>query len=151
MERGIREEDVTKKLLKWLIDTGWEIISFDFPQSGTGYQLHPNNSTSKTEGVIIPDIVAYKNNIVLDFENKDRFVLRDVEKISSLRQTDNYSQDWDRLLKDKPFNHIYYGIGLPYTSHNEKRVNGILNMVDFVVFITENDKFKVIDNVGDLF
>ena len=93
MARGIKEEEVTKRILKWLVETGWEIICFDFPQSGTGRQLHPNIRTNQTDGVIIPDIVAIKNGTVLDFENKDRFVLEDFEKILMLRTSNNYSDD----------------------------------------------------------
>lgn len=38
------EEQVTKALLQHLTDNGWHIVSFDFPQSGTGKVLHPNNA-----------------------------------------------------------------------------------------------------------
>ena len=37
------EEQVTKALLQHLTDNGWHIVCFDFPQSGTGRVLHPNN------------------------------------------------------------------------------------------------------------
>ena len=65
------EEQVTKSLLKWLSDHQWEIICFDFPQSGTGRFLHPNGDTNKNKDTINPDIVAVKDNICLFFENKD--------------------------------------------------------------------------------
>lgn len=42
----MNEEKVTKCLLKWLIDNGWEIVCYDFPQSGTGRLLHPNKGRS---------------------------------------------------------------------------------------------------------
>lgn len=38
------EEQVTKALLQYLTDNGWHIVCFDFPQSGTGKVLHPNNA-----------------------------------------------------------------------------------------------------------
>ena len=38
----MKEEQVTKAVLKWLIANKWEIVCFDFPQSGTGRILHPN-------------------------------------------------------------------------------------------------------------
>ena len=37
------EESVTKSILKWLMQNNWIIVCFDFPQSGTGHFLHPNN------------------------------------------------------------------------------------------------------------
>ena len=43
----MREEHVTKATLKWLLANGWEIVCFDFPQSGTGRFLHPNNAESE--------------------------------------------------------------------------------------------------------
>ena len=60
------EEQVTKALLQYLTDNGWHIVCFDFPQSGTGRVLHPNNADGeKNKDSIIPDIVAIKNNISL--------------------------------------------------------------------------------------
>ena len=60
MAKCIREEEATKFLLKWLITKGWEIVASDYPQSGTGKALHPNDTDDKTLGIIIPDIIAIK-------------------------------------------------------------------------------------------
>lgn len=94
------EERVTKHILKWLIDDGWEIVCYDFPQSGTGRFLHPNGSVSKNEDAINPDIVAVRNNICVFFENKDRFYYPDYEKVNRLIETDDYSDAINILLKD---------------------------------------------------
>ncbi len=53
----MKEEYVTKAILNWLETNNWKIICFDFPQSGTGYILHPNEEyrTTKNYGAIIPD------------------------------------------------------------------------------------------------
>ena len=67
------EEEITKSILKWLIENNWEIICFDFPKSGTGIFLHPNGSSNKNKDSINIDIIAIKNGISLFFENKDRF------------------------------------------------------------------------------
>ncbi|MBR4133999.1 MAG: hypothetical protein IKU04_05700 [Bacteroidales bacterium] len=147
----MKEEDVTKKILQWLVTAGWDIICFDFPQSGTGRPLHPNNRTSKTEGVIIPDIVALKNGIVLDFENKDRFVLSDFEKLLALKTTNNYSDDWESLLKGKTYEHIFYGAGIPYTRNNFKKAEKVAYMADFIVYLKVDGSFLVTDNIGGLF
>ena len=53
----MREEKVTISILKWLKKNDWKIISYDFPQSGTGLLIHPNSTigrTSKNKGGIIP-------------------------------------------------------------------------------------------------
>ena len=86
MERRITEEQMTKAIIDWLEINSWEIICFDFPQSGTGVSLHLNNELriTKNKGAFIPDIVAIKNENVIFFENKDRFVINDFIKIQNL-------------------------------------------------------------------
>jgi len=135
---NMKEEDVTKTLLKILSNSGWQIICYDFPQSGTGRVLHPNDTSSKTLGAIIPDIVAYKDGIVLDFENKDHFVFSDFEKIESLRSTNDYSESWNRLLTGLDISKIHYGIGLPMSEQNYQKAEENLNKVDFIVYLNED-------------
>lgn len=152
MERRIREEDVTKAILKWLLDNGWDIITFDFPQSGTGKVLHPSNNTSKTEGAIIPDIVAFKKGIVVDFENKDRFVFSDFEKINFLKNTNIYDRSLSLLLKGHEYKKIYYGIGIPYSKHNISKAEEKKELVDFIVYVDKvGDKITITDNIGGIF
>lgn len=153
MERSIKikEEQVTKSMMKWLHSHGWEIVCYDFPQSGTGRVLHPSNTSSKTEGAIIPDIVAIKNGIVLDFENKDRFVFSDFEKVAQLKATNLYDESFATLLKDYSYNKIYYGIGMPYTANNYQKAEESSNMVDFIVYLKYDGTFQTTDNIGGLF
>lgn len=40
----ISEEKVTINIIKWLKENDWEIICYDFPQSGTGIMLHPQST-----------------------------------------------------------------------------------------------------------
>lgn len=151
MAGRIREEHVTKALLQWLIDSNWKIICFDFPQSGTGKVLHPDNTNSKTEGAIIPDIVAIKGSIVVDFENKDRFVLEDFDKVAFLRHTSVYDRDYAKLLEGYSFNHIYYGIGMPFSAANYKKSMSEIDKVDFIFFLKEDGSFEIIDKPGSIF
>lgn len=140
MERGLnmKEEDVTKAILKKLMSAGWEIICYDFPQSGTGRVLHPNDRDSKTLGAIIPDIVAIKDGIVLDFENKDRFVLSDFEKIDNLRHSTDYSESWNHLLSGCQYSQMYYGIGMPMSDANYSKGEEYRDKVDFIVYLNED-------------
>lgn len=131
----MKEEDVTKGILKALMANGWKIICYDFPQSGTGRVLHPNDRESKTFGAIIPDIVAIKDGIVVDFENKDRFVFSDFEKIDALRKTSEYSDSWEHLLKGNTYSKIYYGIGMPMTDSNYAKAEENKSLVDFIVYL----------------
>ena len=144
MEGGLimKEEDVTKAIIKNLMAKGWQIICYDFPQSGTGRVLHPNDRSSKTLGSIIPDIVAIKDGVVLDFENKDRFVYSDFEKIDALRKSDEYSESWQRLLAGFTYSKIFYGVGMPMTEANYSKAENYLLMVDFVIYLNEDGSFK---------
>lgn len=140
------EEAVTKAILNWLIQSGWEIICFDFPQSGTGHFLHPNNSESeKNKGAINPDIVVVKGNICVFFENKDRFYYLDYKKQNSLINGDDYSIAIGNLLSDYPVSEIYYGIGLPTIKHSNKSSEAA-HLVDFIIGVEDNKDISVLFN-----
>lgn len=138
----MKEEEVTKGILKALMADGWKIICYDFPQSGTGRVLHPNNRENKTFGAIIPDIVAIKGDIVVDFENKDRFVFSDFEKIDALRKTTEYSESLERLLMGNQYSKIYYGIGMPMTEANFTKAEENNSLVDFIVYLNPDGTLK---------
>lgn len=134
MERRIREENITKAIISWLERNGWSIICFDFPQSGTGKVLHSNNRVGlKNKDSIIPDIVAIKSDVVVFFENKDRFYLADFQKLENIKNENNYSDSLDQLLISHKYTSIYFGIGLPITSKNKERIDESKAMVDFII------------------
>lgn len=129
------EEQLTKHILKWLIASKWEIISFDFPQSGTGIMLHSNTeSNHKNKKGIIPDIITVKDNICLFFENKDRFYYQDFEKQNELITGDEYKDSINRILKNYYINNIYYGIGLPSKIKEDNLIEN-KDLVDFIVTV----------------
>lgn len=137
----MREEQVTKAILKWLTENDWQIVCFDFPQSGTGILLHPNSAQSeKNKDGFIPDVVAVKDSISLFFENKDRFYYPDYQKINNLIVSDEYSIAINELLRPYFVNEIYYGIGLPTNKHS-KRSEDARYLVDFIVGV--NGTFSV--------
>ena len=146
MAGRITEERLTKTILDWLETNGWENICFDFPQSGTGILLHPNiqERGNKNKGGFIPDIVAYKNNIVLFFENKDRFVLEDYEKTNFLRTTTIYSDSITKLLANFKVHKIYYGIGIPISKNNKKRDSENWALTDFTIMVTPQLEVEVV-------
>lgn len=137
------EERVTRVLLHWLISKNWKIICFDFPQSGTGRYLHPNNTTEKNKASINPDIVAVKENKCLFFENKSYFYYPDFEKIASLIKFNDYSQAINELIKGYSIDHIYYGIGYPVDVHKNK-ASECKEMVDFIVGVSEDFDIKIL-------
>ena len=153
MERRITEEQVTKALLNWLESNGWQIITFDFPQSGTGYSLHPNVElrTTKNKGSFIPDIVAIKNETVVFFENKDRFVLSDFLKVEELKSTQGYKKSTEKLLKNFSYLKIFYGVGLAHSVKTEQKTNENLEKVDFVIFLHQDNSVSVTFDTNEIF
>jgi hypothetical protein len=135
----MREEKVTINILNWLENSSWTIICFDFPQSGTGILLHPNkfeNFPSKNKGGIIPDIIAVKDNIALFFENKDRFVLSDFNKINEIKNNRLFENSIEKLIEPIIISKIYYGIGIPTI---EKEIKKSLENCDKIDFLISTD------------
>ena len=151
MARRMSEEFVTKSLIRWLMSSGWIIVCYDYPQSGIGKHLHPINTVSKTEGIIIPDIVAIKGTLVVHFENKNRFFLEDFNKVSYLKNTSDYDEAYSELLDGYKFTSIYYGVGMPYSPKNYSRSLSVAEKVDFMVFLKEDNSVQIVDNTGCLF
>ena len=153
MERRITEEQVTKAILNWLESNNWQIITFDFPQSGTGYSLHPNEDlrTTKNKGAFIPDIVAFKNDTVIFFENKDRFVLSDFLKVEELKTTQDFTKSIEKLLKVFAYSKIFYGVGLAHTDKTELKTNENLDKIDFAIFLYQDNSIKVTFDTNDIF
>lgn len=141
----MKEEQVTKHILKSLIDGGWEIVCFDFPQSGTGKVLHPNERSSKTDKVLIPDIVAVKGCVAVFFENKDRYYYLDYVKQNSLITGSSYSDDITALLSEFAIESIYYGIGLPVDKHKKGSVKSA-HLVDFIACVSESGRVEIVYN-----
>lgn len=141
----MREEHVTKALLKWLIDNSWEIICFDFPQSGTGRLLHPNGACEKNKGAINPDIVAVRDNVCLFFENKDHFYLPDYEKVHDLIVDNQYTDAIAVLLSGYKVVDFYYGIGLPTNKHKSKSKESA-ELVDFILGVSEDNSIATLYN-----
>ena len=138
------EEQVTKAILKWLLADGWEIVCFDFPQSGTGRLLHPNNSAGeKNKDAINPDVVAVKGTTCVFFENKDRFYFPDYQKVNLLITENNYTLAISQLLSPYSIENIYYGIGLPSLKH-KKASQESSELVDFIVGVEENRNIQIL-------
>lgn len=143
MARRLTEEQVAKSIIRWLVRNGWTIIAFDFPQSGTGRCLHPNDTNSKTEGIWIPDIVAHKGNNLIFFENKDRFVYNDFEKVARLKNTTCYSMAIKEITQGYEYNNILYGIGFPKSPSNISKAASNLDMIEFLVTAIDKDNASV--------
>ena len=147
MERrlSMREERVTINILNWLEENGWQIVCYDFPQSGTGILLHPNgdNRTEKNKGGIIPDIIAVKEDIALFFENKDRFYQPDFDKLFEIKRENNFSDSLSQLLSGFSISKMVYGIGIPEEKKHLEKSKTQLDKIDFLITTDDNKNVKV--------
>lgn len=146
----MKEEKVTIHILTWLQLKGWAIVSYDFPQSGTGTLLHPNTESKKekNKGGFIPDIVAVKGQTACFFENKDRYYKKDFDKLYEIKMNNSHSCAIDMLLDNSSIENIAYGIGIP---HIEEHIEKCFNQSDQVDFIISTDKEGKIDVHHDVF
>jgi hypothetical protein len=143
----MKEEIVTITILNWLKSNGWQIVSFDFPQSGTGISLHPNieiREKTKNKGTIIFDIISNKENASLFFENKDHFALSDFNKLHYIKSSNDYSNSIKDVLQKFPTKNCYFGIGLPNSNHLEDKLSCYLHLIDFLFFINEDMEIMII-------
>lgn len=144
----MREEKVTISILKWLEKNDWKIISYDFPQSGTGILIHKNSFSRnhKNKGGIIPDIIAKKSDVVVYFENKDRYYEDDFTKIEDLKIKKEYSESLTNLLGSLSRLTIYYGIGIPSIPSEVKKCLSSSDKIDFLISVRDN--FSIEINLG---
>ncbi len=129
-------ENVTKSILSFLIGRGWKIVTFDFPQSGTGRSLHPSGSVSKNAGVLIPDVVAVKDGESIYLENKDRYYPEDFTKVNNVLQTKMYAESFFKLLGVNQET-MFGGIGMP-ASCCDSISEDMKNLVDFVLGVSDD-------------
>jgi hypothetical protein len=149
----MREERVTINILNWLEENSWQIVCYDFPQSGTGILLHPNgnNRTEKNKGGIIPDIIAVKDNIALFFENKDRFHELDFDKLFEIKTENNFSDALNRLLSEFKISKIVYGIGITDVKKHIEKSKMHLAKIDFLISTNENKNVEVHYDIEKVF
>lgn len=132
------EELVTKTILSWLERIGWQILAYDFPQSGTGIPLQmDDNPAEKNKGTIIPDMIAIRSGICVFFENKDRFCYQDYVKANRLIKNNHYRKAINSFLRGLDIEKIYYGIGMPASKHSQK-ADASKALVHFVISVNED-------------
>lgn len=130
------EENVTRSILSYLIERGWKIVAFDFPQSGTGRSLHPSGSASKNAGDIIPDVVALKDGVSVYMENKDHYFPEDFIKVNSVLQTRMYAESFLRVLGVNQ-DTMFGGIGMP-AACCDSIAEDVKGLVDFVLRVDDD-------------
>lgn len=138
----MNEEFVTKSIINFLKTNGWTIFAFDYPQSGTGFLIHPNDRFHKTKEAIIPDIIANKESICIIMENKSYFYADDFIKLDELGNSEIYTNDLENLTSRLSCEKILYGIGLPNTVEIDNKNQDIINLADFIITVDKSKNCK---------
>lgn len=139
------EERITISLVRILRRLGWNIISFDFPQSGTGLDLRPNDSNEKNKDIYKPDIIAEKDGFAIITENKVDYYEYDITKLNTLRDTDIYSQSLSKILEPHNVKYIYYGVVLNLSKKNKKKLDLKKSLIDFSLLYKEKENEFVVN------
>lgn len=134
----MKEEFVTRSIIDFLKSRGWIIDSYDYPQSGRGDLIHPNDRRYKNKKSIIPDIIAYKDSICIIMENKPYFYPEDFTKLDDLRYNEIYTDSLKRLIDRLNCNKIFYGVGLPNTVDIFNKDTNTINLVDFIITVDKS-------------
>lgn len=142
------EEKVTLKTITWLKNNKWIILSFDFPQSGTGHIFHPEESMNNKLNSFIPDIIAVKDTTAIFIENKNRYVLSDFVKQNEIKNNIEKYNSINEFLADYNIKNIYFGIGMPLYSY-KKHKDSNSKLVDFILGVEENN-LKIIFNKAEI-
>ena len=137
----MNEEFVTKSIIYYLKENNWNIFAFDYPQSGTGFLIHPNDRLEKNKESIIPDIIANKKSMSIIMENKSYYYKEDFIKLDNLKNDSNYENDLNSILKRLNCKSIKYGIGLPEKDFIQIKEDDT-KLVDFIITVDDSSNCK---------
>ena len=143
---SMTEEQVTRSVLQWLTDLGWDILDYDFPGGGTGRSFHIDDCVDKTEGIVIPDVIAFKDGVILLFEDKSVDTWTDYEKVERIAKTVKFLDLLRAAYPDKEICNIRWGIAYSGARRFIDRVKD--TCIDFVVNVMPDSKCEVV--FGDL-
>lgn len=133
----MKEEQVTEAIENHLKKAGWTMFAVDYPTSGSGLRLHPNDREAGTKhgGSIVPDVVAYRKSTVLVVESKPYFDTKDAAKL--LRISDGrYSESLHRRVYATEIKTIQTALAFPKTDADSIKQN-ILGGVDKLLLVDE--------------
>lgn len=143
----MREEVITKFAIQVLTAMGWQVLAYDFPQSGSTFRLRAASSTTgatKNQGSIIPDVVAHKGRTVVIVETKPHEDRADVVKLLQLReQWKGYSASLNLLIAPEAYDHVRFGICIGLTEQAISPSTLALDL-DFVLGIRDNGTTVVV-------
>lgn len=131
----MKEEAITLAVVNFLKSKGFVIIAFDYPGSGSGLRLSPEERGSKNNGMI-PDIIACCGAILIIIESKPTFVLDDVNKLQPLRDGTDYFKALQRLMQLSNTHVILYGVCFEHNDRQNAKANNYKDKLDFVLTVS---------------
>ncbi len=69
--------------------------------------------------------------------------MADFEKIAAIKLNNSYSNAIQKLLEKYEIENIFFGVGLPFHNRYLAKVNENTKLVDFVIFIQEENQVRV--------
>ncbi|MBK7337460.1 MAG: hypothetical protein IPJ00_15430 [Saprospirales bacterium] len=75
----------------------------------------------------------------------------DFIKVEELRQTTDYSNSIQKLLRNFIYTEIFFGVGLPLTDNTEKKTEENKEKIDFAVFVSADKKISVKHQTATIF
>ena len=114
----MNEESVTRSVMEWLDGQGWEVLDYDFPGGGTGRKFRQESDCSaKNKGIVIPDIVAIKDDTCVLFEDKESDTADDYRKVVGLVRSTSLPEQMARAYPEHSINTVLAGIAYAGESH----------------------------------
>lgn len=133
----MKEEKVTLAIIEFLKAADWEILSFDYPQSGTGVTIHPANRQmgAKRENTITPDIIALKIDNLIVMENKVYFSAEDVKKLRKVKKG-VFTRSLRYNFPDINWQKIWVGLGISDKDKELRKALANQPVFDFLLSVT---------------
>jgi len=140
----LSEEKVTRELIRFHQREGWNVVSFDLPETGAGERIPPNNrqTGTKQRGSIVPDIVAVNGEILRLVESKPKFDMNDVRKLE-LVLNGEYSQGIERKFGHLEWESVEVSIGLPI-AENSTTLEKKASRLDLSLFIQPDGGIEIL-------
>lgn len=134
----MNEEQVTEAAEEYLEAEGWTMFAVDYPTSGSGLRLHPNDREAGTKhsGSIVPDIVAYREDTVLIVESKPYFDRDDAEKLAEIANG-RFSNSLEKRLYSTDVNEVDTALAFPKDDQHAVEEE-LLEEVDYLLLVREN-------------
>ncbi|QWC19186.1 hypothetical protein [Halorubrum sp. 2020YC2] len=134
----MNEEQVTEAVEEYLEREGWTMFAVDYPTSGSGLRLHPNDREAGTKhsGSIVPDIVAHRDGTVLIVECKPHFDRHDARKLDEVAEG-RYSDSLERRVYSTDVREVATALAFPKSDESSVEPE-LLSQIDSLLLVGDD-------------